>query len=314
MWLNALAAIVLAACIAAGAWSGALATGLRIATLLIAYGVAVMLGPALAPRLGARVGVAGPVAIALAGSVLFISTYLVLGIAARFARRLGRLENVGRSPRDRILGATFGAARGALLAMMIVYLAMWLDALRATGTAVVPEIGDSVAAEVTSEVVESAIESAIDTSEPTARFTTRLAAHPAASAADLQRVIENENFTALRSDAAFWADVEAGLVDTAVWRGSFQRLARDASVRQMLANLGFVPEAAVHDEEVFRQSIAQVLGVIGPRLRGLRDDPAVQELLADPAVVAMVQSGDTIGLLANPRIRQLVSRLSAAGP
>jgi uncharacterized membrane protein required for colicin V production len=314
MWLNALAAIVLAACIAAGAWSGALATGLRIATLVIAYGVAVMLGPALAPRLGARVGVAGPVAIALAGSVLFISTYLVLGIAARFARRLGRLENVGRSPRDRILGATFGAARGALLAMMIVYLAMWLDALRATGTAVVPEIGDSVAAEVTSEVVESAIESAIDTSEPTARFTTRLAAHPAASAADLQRVIENENFTALRSDAAFWADVEAGLVDTAVWRGSFQRLARDASVRQMLANLGFVPEAAVHDEEVFRQSIAQVLGVIGPRLRGLRDDPAVQELLADPAVVAMAQNGDAIGLLANPRIRLLVSRLSAAGP
>src|SRR5262249_24388549 len=42
MWLNALAAVVLAACMAAGAWNGALATGLRIATLVFAYAAAAL--------------------------------------------------------------------------------------------------------------------------------------------------------------------------------------------------------------------------------------------------------------------------------
>jgi hypothetical protein len=50
MWLNAVAALILAACVAAGAWSGALATGLRIATLLLAYAAAALL------RAGARPG------------------------------------------------------------------------------------------------------------------------------------------------------------------------------------------------------------------------------------------------------------------
>jgi hypothetical protein len=251
----------------------------------------------------------------LSGSVVFVAVYLVLGIAARFVRRLGRRENGGRGARDRVVGATFGAVRGTLLAFMIVYLAMWLDAMRATGAAaVVPEIGDSVAAEVTSEVVESAIESSIDTSAPAARFTARFAAHPAASAAELQRVVDDPSFAALRADAEFWADVEAGNTDRAVWRSSFQSVARDAQLRQTLVNLGFVPEAAAYDVEVFRDSIAEVLEMVGPRLRDLRDDPAVQELLADPDVVAMIRSGDTLGLLVHPRFRELVSRVAAAPP
>ena len=95
----------------------------------------------------------------------------VVGLArARDRRRASRAgsdraRTPARSPRDRFLGASFGAVRGALLAMMVVYLAMWFDALRATGGgAVLPEIGDSVAADVTSGVVQSAIESAVDTS------------------------------------------------------------------------------------------------------------------------------------------------------
>jgi uncharacterized membrane protein required for colicin V production len=315
MWLNALAAIVLAACIAAGAWSGALATGLRIATLALAYTAAVVLGPAFAPQLGAWFGLGGLLGTVVAGSAMFVVAYLVLGIAARFARRLGPRENTGRSPRDRFLGATFGAVRGALLALMVVYLAMWFDALRATGTAaVLPEIGDSIAADVTSGVVQSAIESAVDTNEPAARFTARFAAHPAASATELQSIFDDPAFARLRSDARFWNEVEDGNLDAALQRNSFFNIAGDAQLRRKAANLGLVSEEAALDADSFRQSVAQVLEQIGPRLRGLHRDPAVQELLADPAVVAMLESGDTLGLLAHPKFRELVSRVSAAPP
>src|SRR5947209_5629533 len=118
MWLNALAALVLAACVAAGAWRGALATGLGIATLVLSYAAAALFGPALAPAVGAPLGLAGLLATVVASTALFVVSYALLGLAARFARRFGPRENVGRSPRDRFLGASFGALRGIVLALM----------------------------------------------------------------------------------------------------------------------------------------------------------------------------------------------------
>jgi membrane protein required for colicin V production len=315
MWLNALAAVVLAGCIAAGAWSGALVTGLRIAAFVVSYIAATLLGPLFAPAVGGPLGIGGGlVATLVASSAVFVVVSFAFSIAVRLARRRGPRDNVGRSPRDRFLGAAFGALRGALLAMMIVYLAMWFDALRATGTAgVVPEIGDSLAADVTSGVVQSAIESAVDPADRGARFAARFAAQPADSASALKSIVDDPAFARLRSDERFWNDVDDGDVDIALRRSSFAGIADDARLRHKVARLGLVSEDEALDADRFRASIAQVFQEIGPRLRGLRHDPAVRELLADPAVVAMLQNGDTIGLLAHPKFRELVSRISGSG-
>ena len=76
--------------------------------------------------------------------------------------------------------------------------------------------------------------------------------------------------------------------------------------------LGLVSDEAAADAVAFRTEVGAVLAELGPRLHGLRSDPAVQELLADPAVVAMIQEGDTLGLLAHPGFRTLVDRISSA--
>jgi uncharacterized membrane protein required for colicin V production len=303
-----IALAVLGVCIAAGAWSGALATGLRIATLVLSYAAAVMLGPALA----AAIGRDDPIATLVSSSAVFLAVYVVLGIAAHFARRLGPRENTGRSPRDRFFGGCFGAVRGALIALMVVYLAMVLDALRATtGTEVVPEVGESVAAHVTSDVVQSALETAVDTSNPAARVATRFAARPAVAAAEIQRLIDDPHVERLRGDSAFWSDVEGGRVDSALQRGTFLSLSEDPELRRKAANLGIVSEEAAGDPSLFRASMVQVFESVAPRLRNLRNDPAVQEMLGDPAIITMLQNGDTIGLLQHPKFRELVSRLSA---
>jgi hypothetical protein len=248
-------------------------------------------------------------------SATFVVVYAVLGIASRFARRLGPRENVGRSPGDRLLGAGFGALRGCLLAFLVVYVAMWFDAMRATGAgAVLPEIGDSIAADVTSGVVQKTIESASDPADPTARFAARFASRPAVAAAELQGVVDDPNFAELRTDARFWNDVEQGNIDMATRRHSFRAIAEDEQLRQRIAHLGLVPDEAAQDPEVFRASVVQALDQVAPRLRGLRDDPAMQELLADPAVIAMAQNGDTLGLLLHPKFRALVSRVGATAP
>jgi hypothetical protein len=237
-----------------GRWSGALATGLRIATLVLAYGAAATLGPVFAPAIGAEIGVGGVLAAVASGSAVFLAVYLVLTLASRYARWFGKRENGGRSPRDRFLGACFGAVRGGLLALMVVYLAMWFDALRATGNgAVVPEIGDSIATRITSGVVQSALERAVDPADPAGRFAARFAARPAVSAAELQGILDDENFARLRNDAGFWNNVEDGHLDRALRRTSFVQLADDAQLRQKAAHLGLVSEGAALDADAFRR-------------------------------------------------------------
>jgi membrane protein required for colicin V production len=312
MWLNLVAMAILFVFVLLGAWRGALATGLGIATLLLSYAAAILLGPQIAPVLGARLGL-GPLAMPLGGTVAFFGTYVVLGLAATAVRKMARSENDGRGPLDRLLGGAFGAVRGLLVAVLLVYLAMWLDALRATGnTAVIPEVGNSAAAVLTSTLLEGAIHAASDSEDPAARVTARLAARPAVAAVELQGVVEDPTFLRLREDSGFWAAVESGNVDAAMNRRTFLMVQQNAQLRQKLANLALVPDEAAQDQEAFREAVGEVLRDVGPKIRDVRNDPALDDLMNDPQVVAMIQDGDTRGLLSHPGIRELVARVTSS--
>ena len=312
MWLNLVFAGVLAVFVALGAWRGALATGLGLATLVLSYAAALTLGPALAPALAERTGLAPFWALPVAGCGVFVASYVVLGLVSALLRRVFGGDAATRGPRDRFLGGVFGGVRGLLVALLISYLALWVDALRVTGGAPwMPEVGDSAAAKFTGEVVASGLEAVLGGEDPAVRVAARIAARPAVAAVELERVIENPNVEQLRSDATFWTYVEHGSIDTALNRGSFQRLSRDAELRARLGALGLIEPAAVDDDAAFRAAVAEVLREVGPRIRGLKNDPELHALLEDPQVVAMLESGDTLGLLAHPGFRGLVDRVTS---
>jgi hypothetical protein len=202
--------------------------------------------------------------------------------------------------------------RGGFLVLLVSWLALWLDALRATGApAVVPEVSSSAAAEATSAVVEASLGAALAGGGPETQFVARLAARPALAVGELQQVLENPNFEALREDSVFWSYVEAGSLDAATGRVSFLNLARDAELRGELAALGLVTPEAAESEQAFSAAVTDVLREVGPRLRALREDPALQTLMEDPEVAAMLSSGDYLGLLSHAGFRQLVSRVAS---
>lgn len=131
------------------------------------------------------------------------------------------------------------------------------------------------------------------------------------AAVELQAVLEDDAFARLRGDEAFWTWVEAGNVDAAMNRRTFQQLQHDAQLRHRLANLALVPDEAAGDPVAFREAVGAVLREVGPRIRGLRNDPELQALMRDPEVVAMLQRGDTLGLLGHPGLRDLVARVTS---
>ena len=52
----------------------------------------------------------------------------------------------------------------------------------------------------------------------------------------------------------------------------------------------------------------EVLEQVSPRLRQLKNDPALHKLAQDPAIQRALASGDTLTLLKNPEFRALLNR------
>lgn len=312
MWLDAIALIILTVFAVLGALRGALATAMGLLSLAVAYGTGLTLGPALGPSLAGQLGWPTPLGVAAAGTGAFLTAYFAMGVLSAVVRRLARRRDGRRTARDRFLGGAVGALRGALIVLLLSWLALWVDALSATGTLEsAPRVGDSKAAALTGEIIESGLEAALEDAGPAGRIVARMAARPGEALSELQDVLDNPNLERLRSDAMFWTYVENGSVDAALSRLSFQRVQDDDGLRRRLADLGLVDEDAALDTRAFRNAMADVLGEVGPRIHGLKNDPEVQELMNDPEIVAMLQSGDTLGLLRHADFRSLVDRVTS---
>jgi uncharacterized membrane protein required for colicin V production len=313
MWLDAAAIAILAIFTTLGVVRGGLASGMSVLALVAAYVAAYLgatrYGPAVAERFELPEILSAP----LLGVVLFLTVYLAMGVVSSLLKRRGRkLRRGPRSARDRFLGACFGALRGAFVVLLLGVLAIWLDALRSTGTAeILPPVGTSRAAALTGSLVEAGVEAALGDAEPGARFAARLAARPGASIADLEAVLDNPRIAALQGDRLFWTYVETGAVDAALNRGSFIDIAKDGDLRGRLAALGLVDADAGSDPLAFRDTVEAVLREVGPRIRELRSDPELQRLIADPEVARLLQAGDTAALLGHPGFRDLVAHVAS---
>jgi uncharacterized membrane protein required for colicin V production len=312
MWLDAVALVILTIFAVLGALRGALATAMGLLSLAVAYGAGLTLGPALGPSLAEQLDWPLPLGVAAAGTGAFLAAYVAMGVVSAVVRRLARRHDGQRSARDRFLGGAVGVVRGGLIVLLLSWLALWVDALHATGAvASAPEVGDSKAAALTGEIIESGLEAALEDAGPAGRMVARMAARPGVALSELQGVLDDPNVERLRSDSMFWTYIESGNVDAALNRMSFRRVQDDDALRRRLADLGLIDEDAVLDTRAFRNAMADVLDEVGPRIRGLKNDPQVQALISDPEVVAMLQSGDTLGLLGHAGFRSLVDRVTS---
>ena len=313
MWLNGLAVMILGWFAWKGARRGGTASGMGLATLVVSYTAAIALAPLLAPWITSQSDISQLLAIPIAGTIGFVAAFAGMAIVTKLVRRGSTsADDEGRSARDRFLGGAFGAIRGAMVVLLLSYLALWVDALRLTGVATgIPELGDSATAAITETVVESIVEAALADSGRAGRVVARLAARPGASLVDLQAIVENPLIAEVQGDGLFWANVEAGAIASALNTRSFINLANDAELREQMASIGLIDPEAAENPGLFRAAVAEVLEEVAPRIRGLRRDPELQGLLEDPEIVAMLESGDTFGLIRNSRIRDLVARIAA---
>ncbi len=316
MWLDAIALLVLGIFAGMGMLRGGLATAMGLLSLAVAYAAAIATASRFGPEVARWIGLPEFLGLPLAGMAGFTVAYAAMGLLTGFLRRRSDRRRRGqpRSARDRLAGALFGTARGALIVLLLSWLAIWVDALRATGTLEgLPEIGDSAAAAVTELVVETGVQAALSDAGAAGHLMARFAARPGPAVTDLEAVLAHPRIEDLREDRLFWTYVEHGSVESALNQGSFVRIVQDEELRRRFGNLGLIDESAAEDPRAFREASAEVLRAVGPRLRGLRDDPELARLMQDPEVVAMVEAGNTWALMGHSGFQQLVARVASNG-
>ena len=304
-----------------GAWRGVLASGAGLVSLVLAYAMAAFGAQPLGAALSARFGLSAIAGSMLAGSALFTATMLLCAVVRRVLDLWdrGRRGGAPRSAGDRLGGAFFGLLRGALIVLLVSVLAGWLDAARDIGIlpagVAAPEVEGSRVREATGLILEGVAEKVIARSDsemaPAARMMARMLARPAETLESVQGLLDDDRLRDLGSDKLFWTLVENGAGERAINQASFYELARDPELRGKLADLGLVGPEAAGDPEAFRRSMAGVLSELGPRLEGLRSDPELQRLAGDPEIVSLLQSGDTLALIAHPEIKKIVARVAA---
>ncbi len=317
--MDLLAITILGLFAAFGAWRGVVATGAGVVTLVVAYASAVFGAAVFGDGVGAELGRGSMLGPVVAGSGIFALVLLVFGILSKILRRWdrGRLGDEPRTACDRLGGACFGLLRGSLVVLLLSVLLTWLDAARDMGILQgfdnLPETEHSQFGEATSRVIESAVAAASPADEASsgARMMARVAARPGVTLASFKALIEDPRIQSVQSDRLFWVLVESGAGERAINQASVYSIVHDEEMRKQFADLGLVPPEAAADPEVFRRTMAATLDEVGPMIATLRSDPELARLATDPEIQALVESGNTIGLVTRPEIQRIVARVTA---
>lgn len=308
MWLDAILLLVLGAYAAVGAWRGPAESALRLGAWVLGYGAAWLAATSLGAPLAEALGLAPLLGLPLAGCGAFLAVQVCAHVAIARVRSAGAAPALG----GRVLGAALGAARGAVVVVLLGWLALVGDGLRAQGVAGLPAAGGSALGRASGALVERSALAALGGERPEARAVAALVARPAETVAAWRDLLAHPSLAALQADAGFWRDVEAGDLAGARTRSSFRALTADAALRRELGRLGLVTAAGAAHPVAFERELAAALGEAAERVSALRDDPEVQALLADPEIRARLERGDALGLLAHPGFQGLLRRVSAS--
>ena len=316
MLLDVVALAILGLFVLMGALRGGVASLMSLVTLVLSYVAAVWGAQTFGAPLGDAMGNRPLLGTVIAGSAAFFGTAICVGLTGMLIRKWaeGLRGDSPMSVANRWLGGFFGFVRGSLVVLLVSWLVIWLDAARESGAFAgldaVPDIRVSSAAKVTEKVVEKAVSAAMDGDETTSDVVARLASKPAVAVKSLQAILADRRIEQLQSDRFFWTLIENGSYHRAMNRRSFQDIARSDDMRQKFADVGVVSADAAADPRVFKEAVGEVLAQVGPKLKGLVNDPEMERLANDPEILALLESGDTLGLVRNAKIQKLVARVS----
>lgn len=218
------------------------------------------------------------------------------------------------STRQRFAGAAMGGFTGALLAMVLIWLLSMLTALtdtRRAGSGLSspsPGFLSNAASSLMSKAIEAGV-SALQDDEFVASTTAGFLKAPEVYAESVAGLAESRVFNDFWMNDRMKFFMAEGEVDNIVASQPFRQLVDRPEMQRILA----LSKPKQYSQAQAEYYLASHMSFVHQRMRTLRHDQRVIDILEDEEVKALVRDQDTFALLAHPKIQTLVSIVMEEG-
>ncbi|WP_339616132.1 CvpA family protein [uncultured Gilvimarinus sp.] len=250
----------------------------------------------------------------LVGSVaLFFAALITIRLLFWILAKLTPSQGEGEpGPLSRLGGAAVGAAAGALIGLLLVYLFGVYDSAQnlkqetpAQSRTTTPV--DAAARKLVSKSAGGLL-ALSGKSDNAVRITESVVADPVESLDRVGRVSNNPDMRQLMADARAQRLMQQGKVDELMQVPAFRRLMEDDDLRQLMQDAGM----DIDNRDDARDTAKKfALGYQQYQIK--KDDPRVQAILHDPEFKQQLQSDNKLPLLLNPKVNELAEIIFVEG-
>lgn len=286
----------------------------RVISLVAGYVVAILYTEQVAAILDSQYQLQGIVWLVATALILFFATAVVVNILFWLLAKLLFPPSESTSIAGSLGGAMVGLVIGVIAAVAIVWTFMFVRDMRevqfadATVSKTQTRI-ESLASRAAGKVVNTAMSMSSAKPEVT-NLSTALMVAPAEIAQQAQRLSSSDDLNSLLNDPETQALLNRGDVDAVRNLPALQRLARNPDLLALAESAGMLGNSNNNSKAV-EAALASHITDIWQRMRRVRDDQRVQQILNDPEFQHKIQSGNPVDLLTNARLLELADIIFA---
>ncbi len=204
----------------------------------------------------------------------------------------------------RLLGAGLGVVTGGIFALLVIWVVSFASSmlgLNKSGGTSEQDILGKFSSRVVSQAVHAGI-GAIEKDKYRASATAAFLSAPHTFSKAFSELSESKVLHDLWSDGEAQFYMSEGDVDQLLGNESFQQFSQSPAVQKVLQD-GRPEDVSVDDAERY---LATQLSYVWRRMKDLRSDQRVVEILNDPEVKDLVARQNPVAMLANSKVQELV--------
>lgn len=289
--------------------SGILVIAARVLSLVLAYLASILFTTSTASLLQKHTAIEGLIAYMIAGSLVFIVTSILLSSLFSLLIRHFAPKSKETNRASSVAGGLFGAAVGCIVGLMVVwFVSIFQEILLAKKGQKIAEssVFEQTAKKLTSAAISGIVSGTTGNSD-LAKGAAKLLSNPAENIQYFNRLSQTGVLRNLFQNSE---------VRTALDTQNPAALLNSSTFKQLVANPDFIALAnelnLVDSGEQRNKQLAIKLTSIWAQVKQVQNNPQYLEIVQDPEIKQMLQSGNAYELLNSAKIERLLQIISSS--
>lgn len=280
--------------------------------MVFGYVAALLFAKPVADALIAKGILKGMIAYPVGGIIAFLGVSIAVRLVAWIIERMlqSRLEGGGLGRIYFVAGGAFGALKGALYALILVWGIMLVRAAKASVQGADEDRRPTVSERAASRVIKSLtgfVMKAKGGDDPIGETLSSIMSNPERGLKSIRGVTENDALKEALRDNDFLQTLASGNMEAVEKHPAFEKILDNEEFIESARDLGLVDSDG--DLSKVKKQLSATLAKVQKQMTVARDDPKVGELMKDPQMRKILEKGDVASMLNSSEFRELMGSI-----